>query len=132
MTEAQQIKEMLSAVLGDEMASAVIAHRKMKKCPLTLKAAQLQVKEYITTGNPIAAAEMQILLGWRAIKASWYFEQQARDAKSISATRTAPTQSANYGHAAPVERQEPLTPEQLARRRELAEMARATAQRMRA
>ena len=44
----------------------------------------------------------------------------------------APQRSANYGSAEPVQRQEPLTPEQLTRRRELAEMARATAQRMRA
>ena len=37
----------------------------------------------------------------------------------------APMRSANYGHAAPVERQEPLTPEEREKRRQMAERARA-------
>ncbi|WP_259668429.1 hypothetical protein [Rhizobium lentis] len=76
--------EILSPLLGDELASAVIEHRKRTvKKPLTAYAAKLQVKEYIKTGDPVAAAEMQILRGWQAIRADWYFneiEKQKRNA----------------------------------------------------
>jgi len=59
-----EIMSILSPLLGDELAEAIIQHRKAKKPPFTAYAAKLQVKEYIKTGDPIAAAEMQILRGW--------------------------------------------------------------------
>lgn len=80
----KEIMAVLSPILGDELATAIIQHRKAKKPPFTEYAAKLQVKEYIKTGNPIAAAEMQILRGWTAIKASWYFneiEKEKREAE---------------------------------------------------
>jgi hypothetical protein len=79
-----EIMAVLSPILGDKIAEAIIAHRKAKKAPLTVYAAELQVREYIKTGNPIAAAEMQILRNWVAIKASWYFneiEKEKREAE---------------------------------------------------
>lgn len=83
--------DILSPVLGDELAEAIIEHRRVTvKKPLTAFAAKLQVKEYLKTGDPQAAAEMQILRGWQAIKSDWYFnelQKQQRQA-SGSARRT--------------------------------------------
>lgn len=71
-----ELMEILSPVLGEELAEAIIEHRKRTvKKPLTAYAAKLQVKEYLKTGNPKEAAEMQILRGWQAIKADWYFNE---------------------------------------------------------
>lgn len=77
----KEIMAVLSPILGDELAAAIIQHRKAKKPPFTEYAAKLQVKEYIKTGDPIAAAEMQILRGWTAIKANWYFNELAKEKK---------------------------------------------------
>lgn len=82
-----EVFDILSPILGDELAHAVIEHRKAKRAKLTAYAAKLQVKEYIKTGEPIAAAEMQILHGWQAIKADWYFNQIAKDKKSSEQAR---------------------------------------------
>lgn len=82
-----EVFDILSPILGDELAQAVIEHRKAKRAKLTAYAAKLQVKEYIKTGDPIAAAEMQILHGWQAIKAPWYFNQLAKDKKSAEQAR---------------------------------------------
>lgn len=88
----KEIMDILSPLLGEELADAVIEHRKRTvKKPLTPYAAKLQVKEYIKTGDPIAAAEMQILRGWQAIKADWYFnelQKQERQQRGASARRT--------------------------------------------
>lgn len=75
----KELMEILSPVLGDELAAAVIDFRKRTvKKPLTAYAAKLQVKEYLKTGDPQAAAEMQILRGWQAIKADWYFNEMQK------------------------------------------------------
>ena len=84
-----EVFDILSPILGDELAQAVIEHRKAKRAKLTAYAAKLQVKEYIKTGEPIAAAEMQILHGWQAIRADWYFNQIAKDKKSAEQARPA-------------------------------------------
>ncbi|ANL33184.1 hypothetical protein AMC79_CH01082 [Rhizobium phaseoli] len=82
----KDIMEILSPVLGQELAAAIIEHRsRTLKKPLTAYAAKIQVKEYLKTGNPVDAAEMQILRGWRAIKSDWYFNEKAREAGSGNA-----------------------------------------------
>jgi hypothetical protein len=66
----------LAPILGEELAAAIIELRDdVKREPLTELAAKLQAKEYLKTGNPIAAAEMQILRSWRSIRADWYFNE---------------------------------------------------------
>lgn len=84
---SKEIMDILSPILGEELAAAIIDHRKRTvKKPLTVYAAKLQVQEYIKTGEPIAAAEMQILRGWQAIRADWYFneiEKQKRNAPPV-------------------------------------------------
>lgn len=85
-TMDKDIMEILSPVLGQELAAAIIEHRsRTLKKPLTAYAAKIQVKEYLKTGNPVDAAEMQILRGWRAIKSDWYFNEKAREAGSSDA-----------------------------------------------
>lgn len=85
-TMDKDIMEILSPVLGPELAAAIIEHRsRTLKKPLTAYAARIQVKEYLKTGNPVDAAEMQILRGWRAIKSDWYFNEKAREAGSADA-----------------------------------------------
>ncbi|MBB2688345.1 hypothetical protein N2597_03335 [Rhizobium sophoriradicis] len=87
-TMDKDIMEILSPVLGQELAAAIIEHRsRTLKKPLTAYAAKIQVKEYLKTGNPVEAAEMQILRGWRAIKSDWYFNEKAREAGSGDANR---------------------------------------------
>lgn len=77
-----ELMDILSPVLGDKLAKAIIDHRIAKKAKLTPYAAELQVKEYLKTGNPVAAAEMQLLHGWQAIKANWYFKEIEKDSRS--------------------------------------------------
>ena len=84
-----ELMEILSPVLGDKLAKAIIDHRIAKKAKLTPYAAELQVKEYVKTGNPVAAAEMQLLHGWQAIKATWYFNEIAKEQR----------QQQSFGHS---------------------------------
>jgi hypothetical protein len=84
-----ELMEILSPVLGEELAEAIIEHRKRTvKKPLTAYAAKLQVKEYLKTGNPREAAEMQILRGWQAIKADWYFNELQKQERQRTPKRT--------------------------------------------
>jgi hypothetical protein len=69
----------LQPVLGDELAKAIVEFRRhTKKAPLTGYAAKLLMKEYQITGNPVAAAEMQISMNWQGFKANWYFNELAK------------------------------------------------------
>lgn len=89
---SKEIMDILSPVLGEELAAAIIDHRKRTvKKPLTAYAAKLQVREYEKTGDPVAAAEMQILRGWQAIRAEWYLneiEKQKRNAPAVQRQET--------------------------------------------
>lgn len=78
----KELLEILSPVLGVELAEAIVLHRKAIRKPLTAYAAKLQAKEYVKTGDPVAAAEMQLLHGWQAIRADWYHNQIAKDRKA--------------------------------------------------
>ena len=81
-TDAEKVLPILIPVLGEELALAIIEHRDIvMRVPLTEMAAKLQVKEYLKCGDPVAAAETQILRGWRAIKSSWYFNELEKDAR---------------------------------------------------
>lgn len=63
--------EVLQPLLGTELANDILAHRRGLKCPLTGRGAKSLVKEYQATGNPIAAAEHHLNMGWRGFSASW-------------------------------------------------------------
>lgn len=82
-TDIEKVLPILAPVLGDKLARAIIEFRDdVKKEPLTEYAAELQVKEYLKCGDPVAAAEMQILRSWRAIKVSWFQNEIRKDDQS--------------------------------------------------
>ena len=58
-----EIMEILSPVLGEELAKDVISHRKGLKCPLTPRGAKALLKQYEMTGNPVEAAEEHLNRG---------------------------------------------------------------------
>ncbi|WP_051509088.1 hypothetical protein [Rhizobium favelukesii] len=66
-----ELMEILSPILGDELAKDIIAHRRGKKCPLTPRGAKALLREYQATGNPINAAEEHLNRGWQGFKAEW-------------------------------------------------------------
>ena len=115
-----EIMEILSPVLGEELAKDVISHRKGLKCPLTPRGAKALLKQYEMTGNAVEAAEEHLNRGWQGFKAEWMQKGKSfRDERNPM-----PVQSANYGRAEAAP-QEPASarvdPE---RRRQLAELAR--------
>lgn len=82
-TDADKVMPILVPILGEKLAAAIIEFRdNVKKEPLTEYAAELQAKQYLLTGNPVAAAEMQILRSWRSIRADWYANEIRKDARN--------------------------------------------------
>jgi hypothetical protein len=80
----KELMAVLVPVLGEELAAALIEHRRVTiKKVLTPYAAKLLIKEYEKTGDPRAACEMQIVRSWQGFKASWYFKEIANDQKAI-------------------------------------------------
>jgi hypothetical protein len=65
------ILDALLASLDEEHATAILDHRKTKKCPLTPFAAKLLAKEFAKCPDPNAAAEEMIIRGWTGFKADW-------------------------------------------------------------
>jgi len=68
---ADGIKSKFVGILSDDMAEAVVAHRKAKKAPLTPKAAELLAKRFSETVNPEAAAAVMIERGWQTFNPDW-------------------------------------------------------------
>ena len=68
---SKEILEILAPTLGEDLAKDILAHRKGLKCPLTARGAKSLLKQYELTGNPIAAAEHQLNMGWRGFCADW-------------------------------------------------------------
>lgn len=114
-----EIMEILSPILGDELAKDVISHRKGLKCPLTPRGAKALLKQYEMTGNPVEAAEEHLNRGWQGFKAEWMQKGRSfRDERNPM-----PVQSANYGRPEPVI-QEQITEEEKERRRQMVARAR--------
>jgi hypothetical protein len=65
------ILDALLASLDEEHATAILDHRKTKKCPLTPFAAKLLAKQFALCPDPNAAAEEMIIRGWTGFKADW-------------------------------------------------------------
>jgi hypothetical protein len=63
------------------MADAVLAHRRAKRCPLTVRAAQLLAKGFTATGDPAAAADMMIERGWQGFKPEWFDNERASNGR---------------------------------------------------
>ena len=73
----QTPRDILLECLSPDSADAVLAHRKAKRCPLTVRAAQLLAKGFTATGDPNAAADMMIERGWQGFKPEWYDNERA-------------------------------------------------------
>lgn len=87
-TDIEKIMPILAPVIGEELALAIIEHRDVVvRVPLTETAARLQAKEYLATGRPCEAAEMQILRGWRALKKTWFDNETRKDQRSTGQRR---------------------------------------------
>lgn len=114
------IMAIFTPVLGEELAADIIAHRKNIKVPLTVRAAKSLLKEYQLSGDPVAAAEMHLNRGWRGFDHTW-LKQPSRFTDNNNPT---PRPSVNYGHAEIVTPPKPMSPEEQARRAELAAKAR--------
>lgn len=65
------IKSILAYLLGDDLAKAVIDHRKALRKPLTIRAAELLAGEFSKTHDPQKAAETMIVQGWTGFKVEW-------------------------------------------------------------
>lgn len=117
---SKEIIDILSPVLGDELARDVVSHRKGLKCPLTARGARSLLKQYEMTGNAVEAAEEHLNRGWQGFKAEWMQKGRAfRDERNPM-----PRVSANYGRPEPVTAPEPLSAEEKQRRHAMAERAR--------
>jgi hypothetical protein len=59
-------------------AEALVAHRKAKRSPLTVRAAELLAKSLRDTGDPAAAIAMMIERGWTTCKREWFERERNR------------------------------------------------------
>ena len=71
-------RDHLRSVLDDQHADAVIAHRKLKRAPLTPRAAELLAGKFGRCPDPNAAADTMIVNGWQGFEPKW---MENRDAK---------------------------------------------------
>jgi hypothetical protein len=65
------IMAIFTPVLGEELAEDIIKHRIGKKCPLTPRGARSLLKEYIASGDAVAAAEEHLNRGWVGYRSDW-------------------------------------------------------------
>ncbi|MCP5007913.1 MAG: hypothetical protein GY941_28865, partial [Planctomycetes bacterium] len=65
------IEELLE-VLPEEIAQAVVDHRKSIRKPLTAYASKLLAGKFNKTGQPEAAAKMMIANGWQGFEVGWF------------------------------------------------------------
>ncbi|ASQ10212.1 hypothetical protein CDO22_08575 [Sinorhizobium meliloti] len=118
----KEILEILSPVLGDDLAKDIIQHRRGLKCPLTARGAKALLKQYEMTGNAVEAAEEHLNRGWQGFKAEWMQKGKSfRDERNPMPLKT----SANYGPAEIVSPPEPISPEEAERRRQMVAKLRA-------
>ena len=116
-----EIMEILSPALGEDLAKDIISHRKGLKCPLTPRGAKALLKQYEMTGNAVEAAEEHLNRGWQGFKAEWMQKGKSfRDERNPM-----PRQSANYGAAEPVTIPEQLTEQDKENRRQMVARLRA-------
>jgi len=73
----EAIVEILSAVVPEETARELIAHRRAIKSPLTAGAAKGLAKNLASYSDPKAGAEAMMANGWRGFKPEW-MDNQAR------------------------------------------------------
>jgi len=84
----QTPREILLECLSPEIADGVLAHRKAKRCPLTVRAAQLLAKGFLATADPNAAADMMIERGWQGFKPEWFDNERRSNGQQQQGKRS--------------------------------------------
>lgn len=64
-------RDELAAVLGEELAHEVVAHRARLRKPMTPYAAKLLAKKLALFASPQDAANLMIERGWQSIEPAW-------------------------------------------------------------
>ncbi len=67
----------LVPAIGDDLARAVIDHRKKIRKPLTQYAAKLLANKFRKTEHPKDAAKMMIANGWQGFEVGWFQKQKS-------------------------------------------------------
>lgn len=92
--DAAAIREALKTCLSDADADDLIAHRKRKRAPLTLRAAKELVTQFVACGDPKAAVGAMIRNDWRGFEADWLARAGPRQANP-SISRGGPARALN-------------------------------------
>ncbi|MCO5159644.1 MAG: hypothetical protein M9939_00790 [Mesorhizobium sp.] len=69
------VLDVLLTALDETHAHALIDHRRAKRAPLTVYAAQLLVKQFARCVDPNEAADEMILRNWTGFKPEWIKER---------------------------------------------------------
>lgn len=112
--------DILAPHMPADLAIDIIKHRRAKKAKLTARVARMLLDEYKAFGNVEKAAEMHLMRAWTGFQADWV-KQAARFTDQNHPT---PRPAANYGPVEVVTPPKPMSPEEQARRAELAAKAR--------
>lgn len=67
----EKLVSILQSHLSEEIANAVVDHRKEIRKPLTERGAKLLANELAKTPDPNAAADQMIMNGWQGFRAEW-------------------------------------------------------------
>ncbi|MDX0227164.1 hypothetical protein RWA06_04655 [Sinorhizobium meliloti] len=121
--------DVLRAEMPEALAMEIVEFRREKKAKITARIARALLREYKAFGNIEKAVETQMVRNWIGFEAEW-MKPKGRtfhDSNNPMPLKT----SANYGPAEIVSPPEPETPEQRARKAEMARRLRETAAAMR-
>ena len=82
-------RQILETVLSPQTAHDVIEHRRVKKCPITARAAKAIADQLalIAPSARDAAIDHWLNMGWRGFKAEWFFRSEAGQGVTGAAMR---------------------------------------------
>lgn len=121
--------DILRAEMPDDLAMEIVEFRREKKAKITARIAKALLKQYKAFGNVEEAATIHMVRNWVGFEAEWVKPKGRtfHDSNNPMPLKT----SANYGPAEIVSPPKPDTPEQRARKAEMARRLRETAAAMR-
>lgn len=82
-------REALMRVLSEEMADALIEHRKGMKASLTSAAAKALAKQFEKHADPDACVSMMLERGWRGFNIDWMHQDGKKDRTNARTDRNA-------------------------------------------
>ena len=93
--EQARILESLMSILTEDRARAVVDHRRKKKSPLTLHAANLLVGQFSQLAEPDKAADLMISRGWQGCDPDWCVNAGLKRAEAVPHSSDLETQWRN-------------------------------------